>query len=57
MLTTRDRPRTFPVDLLEDILRQVLTDVGALGLRRECDSRHRVLVSRDELTLALVPRR
>lgn len=57
MFASRDRPRTLVVNLVERLLGQVLADIRTLGLRRERDCGHRVLVRRDKLTLALVPSR
>lgn len=55
MLASRDSPGTFVVDLGLHVLRQVLPDIRALGLRREGYGRDSVLVLRDERALTRVP--
>lgn len=55
MFSARDGPGTLFTDLLEDILRQILSNVGALRLGREGHRGYSVLVLSDKSALALVP--
>lgn len=55
MFSARDGPGALFPNLLENILRQILSNVGALRLGRESHRGYSVLVLGDKPTLALVP--
>ena len=55
MLSAGDRPSTLFTNLVEHVLWQVLSDVGALRLRGERNRRHSILVLSDKLALTAVP--
>lgn len=55
MLSSWDRPSPLSVYFLSDAIIQLLTNIGAFGLRGQCNDRNSIGMLVDQLLFALVP--